>query len=46
MVAEFLSFLRETKKWWMLPIVVALLCMVAFALLSSSPIAPFVYTLF
>jgi len=45
-VAEFWAFLRESKKWWMLPIIVALVLLAVFALLASSPIAPFVYTLF
>jgi len=45
-VAEFWAFLRESKKWWMLPIIVALICLAVFALLASTPIAPFVYTLF
>lgn len=45
-VGEFLAFLRETKKWWMLPILVVMLGLGALALLSDSPIAPFIYTLF
>jgi drug/metabolite transporter superfamily protein YnfA len=45
-VAEFWAFLRESKKWWMLPIIVALICLAVFALLASTPIAPFIYTLF
>ena len=45
-VAEFWAFLRESKKWWMLPIIVVLVSLAVFALLASTPIAPFVYTLF
>ena len=45
-VGEFWAFLRESKKWWMLPIIVALIFLAVFALLASTPIAPFVYTLF
>lgn len=46
-VTEYFSFLRENKKWWLLPIVVVL---VAFGLLivltGGSSLAPFIYTLF
>ncbi len=44
-LTEFLGYLRQSKKWWMLPILLVMLCLGALALLSSSPIAPFVYTL-
>lgn len=44
---EFLSFLGEQKKYWMVPIVIVL---VLFGLLlvfaQSSAMAPFIYTLF
>ena len=45
--AEFVRFLWKEKKFWLLPAVVFLL--VAAALLiaaESSPLAPFIYTLF
>jgi Family of unknown function (DUF5989) len=45
-VGEFLAYLRETKKWWMLPILVVMLGLGVLALLADSPIAPFIYTLF
>lgn len=45
-VEEFLHYLRESKKWWMLPILIMMLCLGVLVLLTSSPIAPFVYTLF
>ncbi|OGF68121.1 MAG: hypothetical protein A2Y62_01110 [Candidatus Fischerbacteria bacterium RBG_13_37_8] len=44
---EFISFLWKNKLWWLIPIIVVL---VAFSLLliftQTSPIAPFIYTLF
>jgi hypothetical protein len=43
---EFLGYLRQTKKWWMLPILIVMLCLGVLALLVSSPVAPFIYTLF
>ncbi len=46
-LAEFLRFLRQEKKYWLVPIVMAL---VLFGLLmvfsQSTAIAPFIYTLF
>jgi len=44
--SEFWSFLKENKKWWLLPILLVVLLFVALALFSGSPVAPFIYTLF
>jgi hypothetical protein len=46
-MGEFIGFLWEEKIWWMIPMVVVLLVfglLIVFA--QSSPIAPFIYTLF
>jgi len=43
---EFGDFLRQNKKWWLLPIVVVLVLFGALLVLSSSVAAPFIYTLF
>jgi Family of unknown function (DUF5989) len=44
---EFLQFLRQEKKYWLVPIVIVF---VLFGLLivfsQSSAVAPFIYTLF
>ncbi|MCL4206537.1 MAG: hypothetical protein KJ000_28980 [Pirellulaceae bacterium] len=42
-VAEFWDFLIHNKKWWITPIIVILLLMGALILLSSTPLAPFIY---
>jgi drug/metabolite transporter superfamily protein YnfA len=46
-LAQFWQFLREEKKYWLLPIVIVF---VLFGLLlvfsQSSAVAPFIYTLF
>jgi hypothetical protein len=46
-VSEFLTFLRQEKKYWLVPIV---LVFILFGLLivfsQSSAVAPFIYTLF
>jgi hypothetical protein len=45
-ISEFWLFLMENKKWWLLPMVLVILLLGVLVLLSSSPVAPFVYTLF
>ena len=46
-VAEYFEFLRENKKWWLLPIVVALLLLgLLIVLTKGSALAPFIYTIF
>ena len=44
---EFWAFLKERKKWWLTPIVLVFLLLGLLLLTTqSSPIAPFIYTLF
>ncbi|KAA1258407.1 hypothetical protein LF1_09260 [Rubripirellula obstinata] len=45
-VSEFVLFLRENKKWWLLPLVGALLSIGLVSILAGSGAAPFIYTLF
>lgn len=45
-VTEFWDFLTHNKKWWLLPIVIALLLIGGIVVLSGTAIAPFIYTLF
>ena len=45
-VAEFLYFLKTSKKWWLLPIVVVLVVFGVLVFLSGTAAAPFIYTLF
>jgi hypothetical protein len=48
LVSEFIDFVLHNKKWWMIPIVLALLILGLMAFLSSGAggVAPFIYTLF
>jgi Family of unknown function (DUF5989) len=46
LVREFWDFLRHNKKWWLTPIVVMLLLVMALVLLGGTAMAPFIYTLF
>ena len=46
-IKDLWGFLRERKKFWLLPIVLVLLLFGVLILLSSgSAVAPFIYTLF
>ena len=46
-VSEFWAFMRERRKFWLLPIIVMLALFGGLIVLSQgSAIAPFIYTLF
>jgi hypothetical protein len=46
LIAEFIAFLRANKKWWLLPLLLALGAIGLIAVLGGSAAAPFIYTLF
>jgi hypothetical protein len=43
---ELYDFLAENKKWWLAPILIAVLLLGVLVLLGGSAAAPFIYTLF
>jgi hypothetical protein len=46
-VSELFSFFWNNKRWWLVPMLVALFLIgTLIALAQSSAIAPFIYTLF
>lgn len=46
-VRELFEFLAQTRKWWLMPIVLVLILVAALILIAeSSAVGPFVYTLF
>ena len=46
-IKEFWEFLRERKKYWLLPIIIFLALFGALIVLSQgSVVAPFIYTIF
>jgi drug/metabolite transporter superfamily protein YnfA len=45
-LGEFWGFLKTNKKWWLLPILILFLVFALLILLSSTGLAPFIYTLF
>jgi hypothetical protein len=44
--AELWDFVKHNTKWWLTPIILALLLVTLLILLSGSAAAPFIYTLF
>lgn len=47
LLMEFVAFLGERKKYWLLPIVIIILLLGTLIALTSNPvIAPFIYTIF
>ena len=46
-ISEFWEFLRERKKYWLLPIIIVLaLFGILIVLSQGSAVAPFIYTIF
>ncbi len=47
-VEEFILFLKENKAYWLAPIIIVALLLIALVFLTatSSATAPFIYTLF
>lgn len=43
---EFMQFIVENKKWWMIPILLSFALIGLLVVLSSTGAAPFIYTLF
>ena len=46
-LGELWLFLKESKKWWLVPILVILVAMSALLVFAqTSALAPFIYTIF
>lgn len=46
LIEEFLLFVTENKKWWLIPILFVLGLVGVLVILGSTGAAPFTYTLF
>ncbi len=46
LLKDFWIFLVREKRWWLTPVVVVLVLLSLLMCLSSSAVAPFIYTLF
>lgn len=46
-IADYFEFLRENRKWWIMPVALALVALGALIILvQGSALAPFIYALF
>jgi len=47
LIKEFFLFIKQEKKWWLVPLIAVLLLVGALIVFAgSSPLAPFIYPLF
>ena len=46
LVSELWGFMKQNKKWWLVPLLMTLLILGLLILLSGTGLAPFIYTLF
>lgn len=46
LVKDLFGFAMANKKWWLLPMLAVSVLLVALVVLSATPVAPFIYTLF
>ncbi len=44
--SEWVHYLRRSGKWWLFPVLLVLLLVGALLLLTASPLAPFIYSVF
>lgn len=45
-LGELIDLLKHNKKWWLAPIVIALVLIAGLLMLGGTAVAPFIYTLF
>jgi hypothetical protein len=47
LAGEFWAFMKERKKWWLLPVIVVMLVVGTLLIFAQgSALAPFIYTIF
>lgn len=46
LMVEYWLFLKESKKWWMTPILVVALLIGSLIAIGATPLGPFIYSLF
>ena len=44
-IANIFGFIWQRKAYWLLPVVILLLLLIAFIAVGASPVTPFVYTI-
>lgn len=46
-IVEFIEFLKERKKYWLLPVIIVLFLFgILLVLTQGTAVAPFIYTIF
>jgi hypothetical protein len=45
-VSEFIGFMRENTKWWLIPFLIVFGLLAILIVLGSTGAAPFIYTMF
>jgi hypothetical protein len=43
---DLLRFALENKRWWIVPMVIVSLLLAGLVVVASTPVAPFIYTIF
>lgn len=46
LLSEMWGFMKQNKKWWLLPLLIVLLLFGLLIWLSGTGLAPFIYTVF
>ena len=46
LIREFVDFLLDNKKWWLIPIILVLFLVGLLIVLGGTAAAPFIYTIF
>jgi hypothetical protein len=46
LIGEYFLFLRQHRKWYLIPIVIALILLGALIFVAGTSVAPFIYTMF
>ncbi len=46
LISEFWQFLKQNKKFWLIPLIIGLLAFGLLIILGGTAAAPFIYTLF
>lgn len=46
LITDIFGFIRENGKWWLFPILLVFVLAGTLVLLTATPAAPFIYTLF
>ena len=46
LIRELFGFLRQSRKWWLVPVLLGLLAIGVLVVLAETAMAPFIYALF